>query len=228
MKKVLVINTSAMGYNGITSVIMNYATLTNDKVRYSFLPAGNIASAVKSELEEMGEVIIPLYKRSRQPIRYMLWLKELIKKEGFDVVHVHGNSGTMFFDIHAAKMAKVPVRIAHSHSTSCKSMTVHKLLKPVLNRELTNAIACSEAAGKWLFTNKYTVLPNGINIDDFRYSADDRTEYRKKLGMENKFVIGHVGYMDTEKNHMYLLDVFKEFKSLSEISLEEYFMELVK
>ena len=33
---------------------------------------------------------------------------------------------------------------------------------------------------------------------------------RKQLGIEDKFVIGHVGRFDVQKNHMFLLDVFSE------------------
>lgn len=117
----------------------------------------------------------------------------------------------MYFEIHSAKKAGVPVRIAHCHSTSCKYMLVHRVLKPLLNRELTHALACSGLAGKWLFKNSFEVLPNGIDVDKFKYLQEIRDEYRRNLEVEDKFVIGHVGYMNSEKNHMYLLNIFDKF-----------------
>ena len=137
-------------------------------------------------------------------------MKNIIKERKYDCIHVHGNSGTMYFEIHTAKKAGVPVRIAHSHNTSCKYMVAHKILKPLLNREMTNAVACSDLAGKWLFKRDFIVLTNGIDVSKFLYTESVRDIYREKLNLKDKFVIGHVAYMDTEKNHLYLLRAFKE------------------
>lgn len=115
----------------------------------------------------------------------------------------------MYFEIRAAKKMGIPIRIAHSHSTSCKYMMAHHILKPLLNRGLTHALACSETAGKWLFNGKYTVLPNGIDVKKFAFSQDARNEYRRQMNLENKFVIGHVGYMDVEKNQLFLLHIME-------------------
>lgn len=210
-KKILIINTANTGFTGITSVIMNYVRKTYKNINYDFVLCGRVEEKFKNELETLGtNVFIPPCSRVKNPLGYSSWLKKLMKKNKYDVLHVHGNSGTMYFEINAAKQSKIPVRIAHSHSTSCKYMLAHKILKPLLNRELTDAIACSDLAGKWLFTRDYTVLQNGIDVDKFTFSHTVRDEYRKKLGLEDKFVVGHIGYMDTEKNHMFLLRVFKQ------------------
>ncbi len=211
MKRVLLINTAYTSFNGITSVIMNYVRKSYRMVEYDFVLCGKVEAKFADELKMLGKhVYIPPFSRVRKPLAYSAWLKKLIKQNQYDVIHVHGNSGTMYFEIHTAKQSKIPVRIAHSHSTSCKHMLAHKILKPFLNRDLTTAIACSDLAGKWLFTRDYTVLQNGVDVDKFSFSQTIRDEYRKKMGLENNFVIGHVGYMDTEKNHMFLLRVFKE------------------
>lgn len=211
MKRVLLVNTAYTSYNGITSVIMNYVRKTYQNVNYDFILCGHVEEKFKDELKALGtNVFIPPCSRVKHPLAYSSWLKRIMKKHEYDVIHVHGNSGTVYFEIHAAKQTGIPVRIAHSHSTSCKYMLAHKILKPLLNRELTDAIACSDLAGKWLFTRDYTVLQNGIDVDKFTFSQTVRDEYRKKLGLEDKFVVGHIGYMDTEKNHMFLLRVFKQ------------------
>lgn len=212
MKRVLVINTASFGYTGISSVLLNYVKLSYLDVKYYFVLAGKIEQNMLKELQKYAQdIFIPPFERTKEPIKYMLWLTVLLKKEAIDVAHVHGNSGTMYFDIHAAKIAKIPIRIAHSHSTSTKYMLVHKILKPFLNYEMTKGIACSDIAGRWLFNKEFEILSNGIDIDSFKFSNIIRMKYRKELGLENKFVIGHVGYMDIEKNHMYLLKMFKEF-----------------
>ena len=210
-KKVLIVNTVNTGFTGITSVIMNYVRKTYTSVQYDFVLCGKVDSGFIEALKRFGEnVFQPPCSRGKKPLNYSFWLRKLIEENNYDVIHVHGNSGTMFFDIHAAKKAGVPIRITHSHSTSCKHMVAHNILRPILNRELTHAIACSDMAGKWLFTRDYAVLPNGIDVEKFAFSQAVRDEYRKKLGLEDKLVIGHIGYMDTEKNHMFLLRVFAD------------------
>ena len=210
MTRVLIINTAHTTFNGITSVIMNYVRTTHKTVQYDFVLCGNTEQSFEDELKKLGKSVFhPPYPRNKKPLKYVAWLKKIIKENGYDAVHVHGNSGTMYFDIHAAKAAGAPIRIAHSHSTSSKHMLVHKILKPFLNCELTHAIACSDVAGKWLFNRKYIVLPNGIFLDKFAFSQETRSCYRKQFGIEDNIVVGHIGYMDVEKNHMFLLKVFK-------------------
>lgn len=221
MKRVLLVNTGDTSFNGITSVIMNYVRKTNKLVRYDFVLCGKVEQRFADELKRLGgNVFIPPCSRVKAPLAYSAWLRKIMKEQKYDVMHVHGNSGTMYFEVHTAKRLKIPVRVAHSHSTSCKFMMAHRILKPLLNRELTHALACSDEAGKWLFSGGYTVLPNGIDVGEFAFSLDARNDYRKQLGLENKLVIGHIGYMDVEKNQMFLLRVMEQLvKSQPEVRL---------
>lgn len=210
-RKVLIVNIANLGYGGISSVIMNYVRKTYQDVDYGVVLCSAVEEKLVDELRSYGvKIFLPPYSRRRKPFAYSIWLKKMLKEYKYDIIHVHGSSSTMYSEIHAAKQAHVPIRVAHSHSSSCKYVTIHKVLKPFLNRELTHAIACSDSAGKWLFTKAYSILPNGIDVDKFAFSQTIRDEYRKKMGLEDKFVIGHIGYMDTEKNHMFLLRVFKK------------------
>lgn len=210
-KRVLVINTARTGLTGITSVMRNLVDITKENVDYSFVLNSVSDKRVQLEMQqEYGKIYIAPVSRLKRPMAYYLWLKEIIDKGDYDIVHVHGNSGTMYIEIHAAKRAQVPVRIAHAHSTSCKYQLAHKILKPLLNREITIGIACSDFAGKFLFDKKFQVLENGINIKKYTYSEKTRTEYRDKLELQEKFVIGHIGYFEQVKNHSFVIKVFAE------------------
>ena len=210
-KRVLVINTVNTGFTGITGIMMNLVRGTCDRVQYDFVLCWHVEPSFLEELEKLGDhVYRPPCSRFKQPMRYLSWLRGVMNSEKYDAVHAHGNSGTLFLEMWAAKKAGVPVRMAHSHSTSCRFKAAHYLLKPLLNRVMTRGIACSEAAGKCLFTENYTVLPNAIDAKQYAFSPEIRLRYRRNLGLENNFVIGHVGYMDTEKNHLFLLEVFRE------------------
>lgn len=208
--RVLVVNTVNTGLTGITTVIWNYASRTADAVQYDFVLCGRIEDGYREKFRSLGgNVLVPPCSRVKHPLKYSRWLLSIMRQSAYDAVHVHGNSGTMYFEMHAAKRAGIEKRIAHSHSTSCRFVLAHRLLKPLLNRELTHAAACSDQAGKWLYTRKYTVLPNGIDTDRFAYSPETRQRCRRELGLEGKCVVGHVGYMDVEKNQLYLLRAFR-------------------
>ena len=78
-----------------------------------------------------------------------------------------------------------------------------------------NYWACSNLAAQFLFPKsiiekkRYSVLPNGIELDKYDYNPQIRGELRKKMGLDKKFVIGHVGRFSDQKNHTFLLDIFK-------------------
>ena len=72
--------------------------------------------------------------------------------------------------------------------------------------------ACSKSAGKWLYGDKikFDIINNAINVDKFKYNEIIRNNIRKNLKIENKFVIGHVGRFSEQKNHLYIINIFKE------------------
>ena len=79
--------------------------------------------------------------------------------------------------------------------------------------------ACSEAAGKWLFGNKvcksknYFIMNNAINTKEFIYNESIRLKKRQEFNIQNKLVIGHIGKILSQKNHNFLIDIFKDLNS---------------
>lgn len=57
------------------------------------------------------------------------------------------------------------------------------------------------------------VLKNGIDIHKFVDSYTYRDETRKQLGIKNdEYLVGHVGRFSYQKNHKFLLEVFRRIK----------------
>ena len=52
------------------------------------------------------------------------------------------------------------------------------------------------------------VLYNGFDVDHFRFDADGRAAVRKQYGLEESFVVGHVGRFEEQKNHRQLIEQF--------------------
>lgn len=58
--------------------------------------------------------------------------------------------------------------------------------------------------------NAYTVLNNAIDAEKYRYNCQIRNQVRDELKIsKSDFVIGHVGRFNPQKNHPFLIDVFK-------------------
>jgi glycosyltransferase involved in cell wall biosynthesis len=181
-------------------------------VSYDIVLAGtsNEQLVIDEIKKYVNTVFIPSMKRTRKIVDYFKWLCSIIDNSKYDAVHIHCNSATSFVELYAAKRMNVKIRICHCHSSSCKHKMVHHFLKPFINRIATIKIACSDKAGQWLFNKHFVILQNGIAVDRFKFDEEVRNKYRNELNINNCFVCGHVGDMDVEKKHMFLLKVFAE------------------
>lgn len=214
MVKILVISTVEFENNGIASVIMNYyRAMEKDNIQMDFLAGMGIGSEIKKELQTAGSVVYEIPRRHNIK-KYMKRLRKLLEEEQYQVVHVHGNSATMVFELLPAARAQIPVRIAHSHSTNCRNYLLHKTTYMLFEKSYTHGFACGTKAGEWLFgTHPYTVIRNGIDTSRFGFSSDLRYEYRRKIGAGNRKVIGHVGYFDPVKNQEFLIELASRLKN---------------
>lgn len=201
---------------GVESVVMNYYRHINrDRFQFDFLVDEDSTLIPRNEIESLGGRVfmIPPYQ---QVARYQKKLKQLYTQEGWKIVHSHINALSVF-PLRAAKKAGVPIRIAHSHSTSGKGEHAKNALKAILktqaNRYPTKRLACSKLAGDWLFGKDapYTVVRNAVDLSVFADDEDRRKAIRSELGVPNgALLIGHLGRFTEQKNHSLLLDIFRE------------------
>ncbi|EPH2181295.1 glycosyltransferase, partial [Acinetobacter baumannii] len=119
-------------------------------------------------------------------------------------------------DIFFSMFFGVENRIVHSHSSvfSAKIINcyINKFLNIFLNIFSTNKLACSKKAGIAKFkNNKFQVVFNGIDINEYKYSLSDRRLYREKFGLdESDIILGHVGAFNSIKNQDFIVDIFDE------------------
>lgn len=77
---------------------------------------------------------------------------------------------------------------------------------------------CGIDAGNWLFgknyQDKFIMQNNAIVAEKFRYCTEKSEIEKKRLNVENKLVIGHVGRFFRQKNHEFLIDIFAEIKRM--------------
>lgn len=212
MTNVLIINTCGLGIGGITSHMINYSENLPKDIIISIVVTGVYEQSVIDVFTQRGFNIIFLPNRKTNPVKYIMKLKRILKQKKYDVIHVHGNSATMTIELGLAKKYKIKTRIAHCHNSQCDHPKLNSLLSHYFKGLYTDALACSDLAGEWIFgTGNYKVLHNAIDLNKYAFSNEVRNEYRKELNIdEDAIVIGHIGNMNEQKNQKFLIKVFSE------------------
>ena len=207
-----------MEAGGTQALLMNiYRKIDRTKVQFDFLVVYKEKQFYDDEIEKMGGHV---YKLSfREDLNLPKFQKDLAvfftQHHEYKIVHCHAYT-IGYFCLKAAKKAGIPVRIAHSHSNAAVhdvKLPLKLIMQKLFTRYSTDLFACSEEAGKFAFKGKkFGIVQNAIDSQKFIADANIREEIRKALRVENKFVVGHVGRMQPEKNHDFLIDVFAELK----------------
>ena len=205
---------------GVESVVMNYyRNIDKSKVQFHFICDEDSTDIPYDEIEKLGGkvIVVPPYQKL---FKYQKELYKIFKENNYKIVHSHINALSVF-PLRVAKKAGVPIRIAHSHSTSnkkeWKKNIVKNILRPFSKLYANKFFACTKHAGEWLFGKKIierkelNVINNAIDLKKFEFNEKTREDLRKELGIkEDTLIIGNVGRFMKQKNHEFLIEVFKE------------------
>lgn len=224
MKKVLIV-TGYLARNGTETFIMGlYRHIDRTKIQFDFLLDGRAENGYEDEVWGLGATVYVTKYRRRQYFRYRKELNSFFREYAskYDAVYFHGNSFTSVLCLRYAKKYGIPLRMVHSHNTTTTG--VHNRLFHKINRRFLPTIAnkffaCSEGARIWGYGgtkvfSESSVIKNGIEIEKYRYNASIRETMRKQFNVVDKFVIGMVGRLETEKNVFFAIDVFQKLKSI--------------
>ena len=205
-----------MTLDGLETMIMNYyRKFDRENIQFDFLVHRNEKAYYDEEIENLGGRIYRIPKLNPFSNSYKDSLKSFFNAHPeYKIVHVHQDclSGII---LKVAKECGVPVRIAHSHSSSQDKnlkYIIKLFYKKYIPKYATHLLACGQKAGEWMFSGaKFDVLNNAIDASKYTFCLQKRKDMRKKIGIdEKKFVIGHVGRFSDTKNHSFLLEVFYE------------------
>jgi glycosyltransferase involved in cell wall biosynthesis len=208
MKKGLLLASCPPNHDGLTKIEFDVLKYNKNVIDFD-LACDQINDEYDTLLKEMG-VKTYILKNKKNPARYMQSIFQLVKRQKYDFVYIHGNSAMMVLESLPAKLAKTNV-ITHCHNTKSNYPFVHKLVKPLFNKTVDVKIGCSSLASQWAYLGKgiYTIV-NGIDIKRFRYQSADRDAIRTRLGWQNKLIVGNIGRFSKQKNHRRLIEIFDE------------------
>lgn len=219
MLRVLQVVTT-MNCGGLESVLMNYYRhVDRNQLQFDFLTHRPFDGFFGEEILKLGGKIYHLPALNPFSPAYRHALRGFFREHPeYQIIHVHLNCMSSVILKEASRCA-VPVRIAHSHSSSQNKdykYPIKLFYRRLIRKYATDLFACGQAAGQWMFhTNEFTVLKNAIEVDRFRFSSPTRTRVRRTLGFsDSEIVIGHVGSISPQKNHFFLISVFQKLLEL--------------
>ena len=203
-----------LSIGGIQEVVTNYtARLDPEKFEAAVFAGKPVAGKYRTMLEAAGVRVTELPARAEGKKAYYAALRRALSGEKYDIAHVHGSNAAMTPELVIARLCGIPQRIAHCHSTIPWNRTAHTLMMPVFKRVYTKAFACGEKAGEWIFgKGNFTVIRNGFSVEKFLFSPETRQKVREDLGLDGRFVIGHVGGLNPIKNQSFIMEIFEEYR----------------
>ena len=207
---------------GSETMIMNmYRHLDREKLQFDFIVCNSEKGAFPDEIEALGGRIFRM-PRFQPPtlVRFRLAFEEFFRANpDYRIIHGHLRSSASVYLGIARRHGLVT--IAHSHSTSSGrglKAAVKDLLQKGIVRSADYLIACSDAAGRWLFGDaavakeNYFVLNNAVDTDAFAFNEQNRRRIRSELSCADNFVVGHIGSFNAVKNHGFIIELFEELR----------------
>ena len=221
--------TEMLSAAGIESFIMNiYRNIDREKVQFDFLVLRDQKEFYDEEISALGGKKYCIHSDIENTLLRILdesrKIEKFLKKNHYDVVHIHYTTPLRAFYLKAAKKADVPVRIYHSHSAAVSGKAKVKLMiyehcKKVIDKYATDYFACSKAAAQWIYSkkilekNKVQVIHNGIDTQRFLFNESVRENVRRELELQNKFVIINTGRFTEQKNQKFIIDIVNSLRN---------------
>lgn len=211
--KVLMLVPNLFVANGVASFVMNYLrNLNHEEVQVDIASYKEGDSIYYTEVEAAGGKMFFLPGIKNLP-EHVKVCNKILSDGRYDIIHdntLHISIPMMW----CAKRQGVPVRILHSHNskmgeTPAKAFR-NRFFLPVLRSLATNYAACSQLAGRAMFEDQeFTVIPNVIQTEKYRFDPTMRKSVQQKMNATDKFVVGTVGRLAEQKNPFFAIDVFK-------------------
>ena len=209
---------SNMARAGIETMLMNYyREMDRSRIQFDFLANKPVPGEYDDEIRRMGGRVF--VSPGLNPLRFPQYRRFVggLLRESPDIRIVHAHNEAMgYYALQSAKDAGIPVRIAHAHNTQIirdYKYPLKLVCKQLLPGAATDYWSCGRDAGIYYFGEKRWrdsgfILHNAIDLERFRYQPEVRGRLRASRGLEDAFLLGHVGRFNFQKNHSRLLDIF--------------------
>lgn len=194
-----------------------YRQLVKKGIQFDFICMYS-SLAYEEEIKKLGGKIYYTADVKRNVLRFQTELKKIIQKNQYRIVHINMLSAANIVPLKIASKLGVPKIIVHSHNTNAPGRIrnyLHKKNMPLIPQYATDFWSCSCQAAKWLYgeekSENAVIIRNAVEVERFLFNAKKRRTMRESLDIPaDTLVLGHVGRMEEQKNHAFLLDIFRK------------------
>ncbi len=213
------VDSLSVGSGVISYIINNCIEYSNKEIKYIFWVRKkkdfNYEDLLNDRLNNRCEIIyFQDYKNIKELFGY---IGRMLKN---DNIIIHSHTSTYSVPIFLlARYYNIKNIILHSHSTKLSNNKMKEIINKIVSKIAvvlaTDYWACSKEAGVYLFgkskKEKFIIMENGIDYEKYKFSLENRDEIRNKYSInDNDIVIGHIGRISKEKNHKFILEIFKK------------------
>lgn len=212
---------------GAEAMIMSlYRNINKENFQFDFVVNEQLASyAFAAEVKSLGGRVFTVPKfNGKNLLNYRKKMGALLEDHPeWEIVHVHNTSSAMLLmDIAKNKKMKVIVHAHFDNGGNDVRSFIKKIFRLPIKYNTKYLLACSQLAGTYGFRineKDVKVFKNAIDLKVYKFNEQVRNKKRAELGIHYETVLGHVGRMDQQKNHTYLIDIFDAYQQINPESL---------
>lgn len=218
-----------MDRGGIETLIMNiYRNIDRNKVQFDFLAHyGKVDADYNEEIITLGGKVheMPKIKSTNRTyyhkiFQYINALNRFFKiHTEYKIIHIHMTNTARILIPISKKYGNIKVIITHSHlsrATNGLKGYLTNILQKNIEKSATDFFACSLKAAEWFYSNeliksgRVKIINNAVDTEKFDFNYETRTKIRDKYNLIDYLVIGHVGRFYEQKNHKFLIQIFRK------------------
>lgn len=209
-----------MNRGGAETMIMNYyRNIDRTKVQFDFIVHRSQKGEYDDEIRNLGgQIFIFPAVRPNNFCAYKKQIREFLDTHEYRIIHSHTQELSYYF-YKIAHEKGVPYIITHSHNASMLwdfKAPLRLLWRKLMFKYINIYFTCGIEAAVHYYGKKRAqraiLMKNAIDVDRFKFNMESRIKIRKEFNIcDGEFIIGHIGRFTPQKNHFFLLDVFKAF-----------------
>lgn len=219
MKRVLCIVSNLNAGGAETFLMKLHGSIDRSKYQMDYCVMSDEVGVYKDLVLSRDGRIFKAEMKSRNPIKCFNDIRRIVKENGYKYVLRVNEHSLSAIDLLAARLGGAKVAAMRSTNSTCVSrwhIRLHYMCR-FLAKAIPNVkFAPSTDSAEFTFgkgcvaKGKAFILNNGLDYDKYKFNPGARERIRAELGLDGCKVVGHVGRFAPQKNHGFLIDIFKE------------------
>lgn len=222
MAKKLLCIIDSLNVGGAETFLMKVMRVFSpDEFQFDFI-VSKTDGAYEGEVLQRGGKIYSVPPRRTDFLGAFKGIYSVVKNNNYDYVLRLGDDPIVGIDLFAARFGGARHLAFRSCNAlkgiSIKTKILNAIMRPALNFIVNVKIAPSKLAAAFTFGKRSVknvhILHNGVDLELFTFDVFGRDFIREEFSLQDKFIVGHIGRFNRQKNHRYLLEIFNEISKI--------------